>query len=357
MLRRKFLTIFGSLVVLLVVMGVAAVWTLQGVLRGLDHINTEATRIVDDSSQLSLALSAIEIDLLQLQLGQERHLDKLISDVSIAQHLIAAIGSHYVVRESETSSYYANLRNGFPKFARQASLLATVQDAGLAREYNMKTATMAMELRKNMRQIDSRIREHVRQEQLALTSRFRWLILGVALGYVIVVNVTIIVLLRASSMVLTPVDKLVATSRQLADEQFDHRADLPGDDEFSEMARAYNTLAERVQADEQRRMEILGQVALTLNHELNNAIATIEMQLQLISRRSDWDEKFEEGLRHIQDGLRRMTRTVESLKHIRRIVLTDYVAGVKMLDLQRSVAVSSESGDVSADSACEVEKL
>ncbi len=31
-----------------------------------------------------------------------------------------------------------------------------------------------------------------------------------------------------------------------------------------------------------------------------------------------------------------MTRTVESLKHVRRIVLTDYAAGVKMLDLARS---------------------
>jgi len=357
MLRRKFLTVFGSLVVLLVVMGVAAVWTLQGVLRGLDHINTEATRIVDDAGQLNLALSAIEIDLLQLQLGQERHLDKLISDVSIAQHLVAAIGSHYVVHGAETSPYYANLRKGFPLFARQASLLATVRDAELSREYNVKTATMAMDLRKNMRQIDSKVREHARQEQLALTSRFRWLILGVALGYVIVVNVTIIVLLRASSMVLTPVDKLVAASRQLSDEQFDHRADLTGDDEFSEMARAYNALAERVQADEQRRMEMLGQVALTLNHELNNAIATIEMQLQLISRRTDRDEKFEEGLRHIQEGLQRMTRTVESLKHIRRIVLTDYIAGVKMLDLKRSVAENPESGDADCGPVCEVEQL
>jgi len=252
MLRRKFLTIFGSLVVLLVVMGVAAAWTLQGVLRGLDHINTEATRIVDDASKLNLALSAIEVDLLQLQLGQERHLDKLISDVMVAQHLVAAMSGHYVMYESETLPNYTALQNGFPKFARQVGLLATVQDAELAREYNVKTTTMAIELRENTSRIDSRVREHVSQEQLELTLRFRWLILGVALGYVIVVNVSIIVLLRASSMVLTPVDKLVAASRHLTGEQFDHRADMTGNDEFSELARAYNTLAERVQADEQR---------------------------------------------------------------------------------------------------------
>jgi len=351
------MTLFGALVVLLVVMGVAAVWTLQGVVRQLDHVNTDATRIVDDSGELNLAISAIEIDLLQLQLGQERHLDNLISDMAVAQRLIAKIGSHYVVHEPEASPHYADLRKSFPQFARQAGLLATVQDAELFREYSVKTATMAMELRKSMRRIDSKIREHVRREQRELTSQFQWLILGFALGYVIVVNVTIMMLLRASSMVLTPVDALMAASRHLVDEQFHHRADLTGDDEFTELARTYNALAERVQADEQRRMEMLGQVALTLNHELINAIATIELQLQLISRRSLQGEEFEEGLRHIHEGLRRMTRTVESLTHIRRIVLTDYIAGVKMLDLQRSVAVSSESDDANSDPAGEVERL
>jgi len=104
-------------------------------------------------------------------------------------------------------------------------------------------------------------------------------------------------------------------------------------------------------------MEMLGQVALTLNHELNNAIATIGMQIQLISRRPDQDEKFAERLRHIQEGLQRMTRTVESLKHIRRIVLTDYIAGVKMLDLPRSVAEDSESDALDSGPVFEAERL
>ena len=356
MLRRKLLIVFGSLVILLVVMGVAAVWTLQGVLRGLDHINSDAASIVKDAGRLNLALSAIEIDLLQLQLGQERHLDTLISDVATAQHLIASIGSHYVVHEPGTSGVYLNLAEKFPQFTQQVSLLATVQDADLAREYNMRTARTAMELREGVRRIDSGAREHASLEQVELTERFRWLILGVALGYVIVVNVSILVLLRASRMVLAPVDTLLEASRHLTGERFDHRAELAGNDEFSELATAYNTLAERVQADEQRRMEMLGQVALTLNHELNNAIATIEMQLQLLSRRSTQDGRFATGLQNIQEGLGRMARTVESLKHIRRIVLTDYTAGVKMLDLQRSVSEHPDSEEVSSCQAQEVDQ-
>jgi hypothetical protein len=32
-----------------------------------------------------------------------------------------------------------------------------------------------------------------------------------------------------------------------------------------------------------------------------------------------------------------MARTVESLKRVRRIILTDYVTGVKMVDLEQSL--------------------
>ena len=42
------------------------------------------------------------------------------------------------------------------------------------------------------------------------------------------------------------------------------------------------------------------------------------------------------------DLQRRMVGAVESLKHVRRIVLTDYVSGVKMLDLERSVLAEQQ---------------
>ena len=358
MLRRKFLTVFGSLVILLVVMGICAIWMLQGVLGDLDHIRTEATQIVDDAGGLHLALLAIEIDLYQLQLGQQRHFNNLILHVNQARKFIAAIGNHYVVHKAGAKPFglYRDLAAKFPHFEEQIELLATVQDPDLAREYNMRTSMTAMKLRESVRRIDTAARAHAREEQLALTSRLRWLILGMALGYLFVVNVSIIVLWRASSMVLRPVDTLVEASRQLTHERLDHRARLTGNDEFTELANGYNTLAERLQANEQRRMEMLGQVALTLNHELNNAMATIEMQLQLLTRGSGGDGKFESGLRRIRDGLRRMAETVESLKHIRRIVLTDYVAGVKMLDLQRSTAQTPDGAEARAEPAAEMER-
>ena len=154
-----------------------------------------------------------------------------------------------------------------------------------------------------------------------------------------------------AGMVLKPVDRLLETSRQLTGEQFDHRPTPEQKDEFGELADGYNKLAGLLQAEEQRRMEMIGQVALTMNHELNNAIAGIEMQIQLLSRRSGADDRFESGLRRIRESLRRMAQTVESLKRIRRIVLTDYIAGVKMLDLQRSTEDTSDRTERVSESA------
>ena len=112
---------------------------------------------------------------------------------------------------------------------------------------------------------------------------------------------------------------------------------------IDELAHAYNNLAAQLQANEQRKLEMLGQVALALNHELNNAAEIIELQLQLAGRQSSGNPSLEKCARQIRDSLNRMTRTVDLLKQVRRIVLTDYVSGVKMLDLERSA--SPEEGN------------
>jgi signal transduction histidine kinase len=85
-------------------------------------------------------------------------------------------------------------------------------------------------------------------------------------------------------------------------------------------------------------METLRQLGVTLNHDLNNALAIIELQLGLMARRAGGDPTLRDHLGQIRRCLGRMTDTVASLKHIRRIVLTDYIPGQKMLDLARSIA-------------------
>jgi signal transduction histidine kinase len=180
------------------------------------------------------------------------------------------------------------------------------------------------------------------EEVAQLTSRFRFLVLALSVVFLVLINASVVGLLRLAGMVLRPVDKLVAASRALAHEQFDHRVEVDQHDEFDELAHAYNRMAEQLAVNERRKLEMLQQTALTLNHELNNATAIIDLQLQLQSRQA-CGAPAEKYARQIRESLARMTRTVDLLKHVRRIVLTDYVSGVKMLDLERSARDSDES--------------
>jgi len=177
----------------------------------------------------------------------------------------------------------------------------------------------------------------VAREQTNLGRYFRALVLGLTLAALVMVNVAIIVLLRTAQVVLKPVAALVEGSRELAAEHFDHRVMVDQKDEFGELAKAYNHLAGQLQANEERKTETLRQLAVTLNHDLNNAMAVIELQLGLLDRQAGGNPLLARHLNEIRSNLAQMSGTVSSLKNIRRVVLTDYVPGQKMVDLPRSM--------------------
>ena len=175
----------------------------------------------------------------------------------------------------------------------------------------------------------------VLQAELA---RFRWIVLGLGLVFLVLINASVVLLVRAAAQVLRPVDKIVEATRELAREHFDHRVQLEeSDDGFDRLADAYNSLASHLQETEKQRMDVLAQVGLALNHELNNAMATIELQLGMLGRGAAGDLQAERRLRTIHESLNRMKQTVQSLKSVRRIVLTEYSPGMQMLDLVQSM--------------------
>jgi len=166
--------------------------------------------------------------------------------------------------------------------------------------------------------------------------RFRRTAIGLAIAHLVLLNIMIVVLLRAATLVLRPVDRLVEASRRLASGDYSHRVEVRRHDEFDELAEAFNAMAENLQSDEARRLETLHQVARTLNHELNNAIAIIELQLRLVQKSPGYDRSSGVQLQRIHEALSHMNETIVSLKDVRRVVLTEYIEGVQMLDLKLS---------------------
>ncbi len=345
MLRRKLFIVFGSLVLLLLATAVGAVWVLQHILSDLHHIDSEALVVVEESNELVTDISLIEIELYGLELSRQRHLNALMDLVESMEAHAVNVGRSYVTQLSENRTVLDRIRARLSVFREQVAIIGTTQDTAWASRHRREAMRLAVDLRQDILALSASVRSHAEDEQHTLTARFRWLVLGLTVIFLLMLNVSIIVLLRMAGMILRPVDKLIAATRELGHERFDYRVELDQKDEFDELAQAYNNLAGQLQANERRKLEMLGQVALTLNHELNNAAAIIELQLQLLSRQAPGNLQLEKCARQIHDSLERMTRTVELLKRVRRIVLTDYVSGVKMLDLERSVQERPESPD------------
>lgn len=326
MLRQKLLTRIGLLVAAFVVGAIFAVALLQRVVSEVDHVNADAALLTGGVQELSAAVTSVEMQRLNAGTGggDQRALEH---DLRAVEDAVARIGEHPIMRppDGPAAEVYQELTVQVAGFLTAAERLPPDD---LARS--------ALALRDQVREIGRITGEHVAAERTSLAVMFRRLVLGLTVAAMIMVNISVIVLLRVLFMILRPVDALVEASRQLARERFDHRVEIDSDDEFGELAHAYNRLAEQLAANEARKMETLRQVAVTLNHDLNNAISVIEMQLRLLDPRDGEDPSLQRRLGRIHESLARMAQTIRSLTQVRRIVLTEYLPGEYMLDIERS---------------------
>jgi HAMP domain-containing protein len=351
MLRRKLILNLGPMLVLLLIASVVAIVLLQGVLRRMDRVNRQAWTAGEDVTALSIAVHSIELNLYELRRDERRPLDELITTVDEAQQLLDRIGREGIAGNPEAERLYRQIQDALPGFRRHVSALATTRDPNLAHHHHDLTLAGATAMRQSIGPLSEIIQDHAHREQDALSAQFRWVVLGLSITFLVLINISVVLLLRLGRMVLRPVGALVEASRQLGNENLHYRVTLDADDEFGQLALAYNQLAERLQANEQRKMETLQQVALAMNHELNNVISIITLQLRLAGRQAPGNAALESCLKQIQGSLSRMADSVQMLKNVRRIVLTDYMSGMKMLDLRRS----AEESDVQPPAEAPVE--
>lgn len=328
MLRRKLLTRIGLLIAAFVAGAVVAIWLLQDALTGIDRVNQDAAVLIDGVQAVGVSVTAIEAAR-EAPAGPEPRESAAGASERLDESM-RRIGEHEVAQPGGTAAAeYDRLRRLIPEFVRQNTDPETMRSAG--------AMAISVATRSAVQELGGVFRAHVAREQAALGRYFRALVLGLTLAALLMVNVAVVILLRTAQVVLRPVAALVEGSRELAKERFDHRVVMDQQDEFGELAHAYNHLAAQLQANEERKTETLRQLAVTLNHDLNNAMAVIELQLGLMDRQAGGNPTLARHLHDIRATLGRMSSTVASLKNIRRVVLTDYGPGQKMLDLERSL--------------------
>lgn len=324
MLRRRLLARLGVLVLGFVLGAVVSIVLLQGVLKDLDAMNADAKAMINGTQSLSLAIASVE----SLQApGPTLDEQRRRLALEIEAHF-RKLGEHPHLRASasKASADYASVLDLLPAFVRNV-------------ESNSVPPADSLALQRRVLQLGQSAREFVAAEQEAVSRNLRTLIIGLTIAALAMMNITVVVLLRTAQMILRPIDELVQASRRLGQEQYHHRVSTDQRDEFAELAHAYNRLADELAANEKRKVEAMQQLAVTLNHELNNVLNIIDFQLSLLDRKSGGDPALAKIFRDIRENLARISSTVASLKSVRRVVLTDYLPGEKMIDLARSLAL------------------
>jgi len=354
MLRRKLMLVLGSLIVLLLVSALSAILLLHDVLEDLNHASSEVVNATARTRLVEQAFNGLEAELYRLRGGLGTSPETALDAARLLGQRTEGLLEAGMV-PADTAGSARRIRALLPDLHQHLEASAGTDDPAERDEAIALALEVSAAMRTEIADLGRITYEHSALEHEQMVSKFRGAAIALGLGFLVLLNVSIAVVLRAATMVLKPVSELAEASRRLGREEFDHRIAVDRTDEFGELAQAYNSLAGQLQANEARKVETLQQVARTLNHELNNAMSTIELQLTVVDRRKGDDQALTKPLRQIHESLGRMSNTIDALKRVRKIVLTDYLSGVKMLDLERSVAEDSPPGQPSAEAAVEIE--
>lgn len=86
-------------------------------------------------------------------------------------------------------------------------------------------------------------------------------------------------------------------------------------------------------AIEGERVAVVSQVAVTIRHEVNNALAAIMAEAQLLEQTSDLTPDQASAVRHVLEMSRRVRDSMDRLSTLTRAPTTEYLPGIQMIDL------------------------
>lgn len=145
-----------------------------------------------------------------------------------------------------------------------------------------------------------------------------------------------LLLVAATTLMLRPVRRLITSVERIREGNFDERAEIPGTEELSRLARSFNAMAMSVQERERKleersqeletalselrasqqaqlrneRLAIIGQMAAQVAHEVRNPLNALGLNAELL--RDEVAGEAAELVDAIRDEVARLTRITES---------------------------------------------
>ncbi len=137
----------------------------------------------------------------------------------------------------------------------------------------------------------------------------------IAVSTLWVLAATLIAVYFISEKITTPIRKMREVAGDFAAGKFDSRIPVKGNDEISELAMAFNSMAVSLENMEKTRSAFIGNIS----HELRTPMTSISGFIDAMLDGAVPEEKREHYLRVISDEVKRLSRLVSSLLDITKI--------------------------------------
>lgn len=191
--------------------------------------------------------------------------------------------------------------------------------ARLHREADRLSSATAKEADAIARSVEMRMaRAHVMATRAA-----RLGLAGGGLCIVLVLTLSISYTVRLRQAVLKPLTALADAARRFGGGDYSARVGACGEDEFGEVARAFDRMTEEIGARERRmlqaeRMAVIGQIAAGVAHEINNPIGIIRGYLKTMEPNSE-PAILQEEIRILDEEAAACQRIAEDLLEYARV--------------------------------------
>ena len=222
MLRRRLLSVIGPMVALLAITAVLGVVLLQETLAQLVQANDSDLAIVNQANDFLGYFRDARRNLHEMAIGHPNQLEQMSDSIVRASALLADIDNSPIVHHSVFNPTLGRIRAGFPKLKTDLAALATpAADLSVTHIESLISAMNVID--PDVGSLSGLVKDQAARDYQELSSRFRWQVLAFSVVSILVINLSVIALLRMGSMILRPVDMLVAAAREMGQENFSVR--------------------------------------------------------------------------------------------------------------------------------------
>jgi signal transduction histidine kinase len=204
-----------------------------------------------------------------------------------------------------------------------AVLIATAQ---------LRTSTAMV---RHIRQVNSAVGNNLALEAEVRHSFINAVNEIIALGTMTAFLAALIMSSFIARRIVGPIQEMMRASQRIAAGNYHERIPVPGEDELGALARAFNHMAEVMEQTEQRRLELIGNVA----HELRTPLSSIRVMMEgltdgVLAPEPQVYASFERELARLQ-------RLVQDLQELSRVESGQIALTLRPVDLAERITAAA----------------